>query len=99
MNWSKLAPGIGLSVAVDVAVGGIALGWEKAIEHRVIEALVLAIIIGMIVRTVWTPGKETMQRVLPGIGFTAKQVLELAVCLLGVSVDLPQLLKAGPSLA
>lgn len=99
MNWSKLAPGIGLSVAVGVVSWVLALGEEKVFGHPVIEALVLAIIVGMIVRTVWTPSQETMQKILPGVGFTAKQILEVAVCLLGVSVDLPQLLKAGPALA
>jgi uncharacterized integral membrane protein (TIGR00698 family) len=34
-----------------------------------------------------------------GVSFTAKQILEVAVCLLGASVDLPLLLRAGPSLA
>jgi uncharacterized integral membrane protein (TIGR00698 family) len=33
------------------------------------------------------------------VSFTAKQVLEVAIFLLGASVDLPLLLRAGPSLA
>lgn len=35
----------------------------------------------------------------PGINVAAKEVLELAIVLLGASVDLPLLLRAGPSLA
>jgi len=34
-----------------------------------------------------------------GVAFTAKQVLEVAVLLLGASVDLPLLVRAGPALA
>jgi uncharacterized membrane protein YadS len=61
----------------------------------VIEGLVVAILLGMVVRTLWTPPAGTEA----GIHFTGKQVLEVAVCLLGASVDLPLLLKAGPALA
>ena len=55
----------------------------------------VAILVGMVIRTLWTPpaGAEA------GIAFTAKEVLEVAVLLLGVSVDLPLLLRAGPALA
>jgi uncharacterized integral membrane protein (TIGR00698 family) len=49
----------------------------------------------MVLRTLWDPpaGVEA------GVSFTAKQLLEVAVLLLGASVDLPLLLRAGPSLA
>jgi uncharacterized integral membrane protein (TIGR00698 family) len=72
---------------------------ERLFGHPVIEALVLAILVGMIIRTVWAPSGSATQRIKAGVDFTAKQVLEVAVCLLGVSVDLPQLLKRGPALA
>jgi uncharacterized integral membrane protein (TIGR00698 family) len=94
-----LAPGVGLSLFVAATAWLLALGEERLFGHPVIEALVLAIILGMIVRTVWAPTGSAAERIKPGIGFTAKQVLELAVCMLGVSVDLPQLLRAGPALA
>jgi len=56
-----------------------------------LEALVLAILIGAAVRTAWTPGK----RWKPGIDFSAKLVLEVAVVLLGASVSAATILSAG----
>lgn len=56
-----------------------------------IEALVLAILIGAAVRTAWTPG----HRWKPGINFSAKLLLEIAVVLLGASVSAATILKAG----
>jgi uncharacterized integral membrane protein (TIGR00698 family) len=49
----------------------------------------------MAVRTLWVPPAA----IEAGVKFTATQVLEVAVCLLGASVDLPLLLRAGPALA
>lgn len=100
-TWTleTLAPGIGLSVLVAMTAWLMALGEERLFGHPVIEALVLAILLGMIIRTVWSPSGHAAARIKAGIGFTAKQVLEVAVCLLGVSVDLPRLLQAGPALA
>ncbi len=92
---SRLAPGIALSAVIGIVAWLLADIEVRLLGHPVIEALVLAILLGMAVRTVWTP-PPTMS---PGIGFTAKQLLEVAVFLLGVSVDLPLLLRAGPSLA
>jgi uncharacterized integral membrane protein (TIGR00698 family) len=94
-----LAPGVGLSVVVAAAAWLMAWGEERVFGHPVVEALVLAIVIGMIIRTVWAPTGAAAARIEPGIGFTAKPVLEVAVCLLGVSVDLQQLLQKGPALA
>jgi uncharacterized integral membrane protein (TIGR00698 family) len=48
----------------------------------------------MIVRT----ARPLAPRAAPGVSFAAKQVLELAVFLLGASVNLPELLRAGPAL-
>lgn len=59
-----------------------------------LEALVLAILIGAAVRTFWTPGK----RWKPGIDFSAKLLLEIAVLLLGASVSAATILSAGPAL-
>ena len=67
---------------------------ERIVGHAIIEGLVIAILVGMLVRTVWLPAP----RYLDGIAFSSKQVLEFAVLLLGASVNLPELLRAGPSL-
>lgn len=92
---SRVGPGILLSIVVGVAALAIAAVEERWFGHPVIEGLVLAIVLGMLLRTFRTlPGA-----LQPGVAFTAKQVLEVAVFLLGASVDLPLLLKAGPSLA
>lgn len=90
-----LLPGIALSAAVSLASLAIANVETRAFGHPIIEALVVAILLGMLVRTLWALPRATDA----GVGFTAKQILEVAVFLLGASVDLPLLLRAGPSLA
>lgn len=92
---SKLLPGVLLAALVGLISIGIAGVEERVMGHPVIEGLVVAILLGMLVRTTWTPPDVFGA----GVRFTAKQVLELAIFLLGVSIDLPLLLKAGPSLA
>ena len=91
----RLLPGIALAAVVGVAALGVAGIEQRVFGHPIIEGLVVAILLGMIIRTAWSLPPQ----VVAGVGFTAKQVLEVAVLLLGVSVDLPLLLKAGPSLA
>ncbi|MEO7104498.1 MAG: putative sulfate exporter family transporter [Gemmatimonadaceae bacterium] len=92
---TRLLPGLFLTGLVSIASLAIAAGEERAFGHAIIEGLVVAILLGMAVRTFWTP-PATMES---GVAFSAKQVLEAAVFLLGASVDLPLLLRAGPSLA
>ncbi|HEY0997008.1 MAG TPA: putative sulfate exporter family transporter [Gemmatimonadaceae bacterium] len=90
-----LLPGLALAGAVTAASMGIAALETRALGHPVIEGLVVAILLGMIVRTAWRPSP----RFDAGVKFAAKELLEVAVFLLGVSVDLPLLLAAGPALA
>lgn len=92
---SALLPGILLASAVGLAAMGAARAEERLFGHPVVEGLVVAILLGMVIRTLWNPPL----RVQSGVEFTAKQVLELAVLMLGASVDLPLLLRAGPALA
>jgi uncharacterized integral membrane protein (TIGR00698 family) len=90
----RLAPGLALAAALTLAawaLQGLEVRW---IGHAVVEALVLALVLGMIVRTAWTPP----ERYEPGIRFAAKQLLETAIVLLGASVSLPLLLRAGSPL-
>lgn len=91
----RIAPGVGLAAAVGLASVLIARVEEWLFGHAVIEGLVVAILLGMVIRTFWEP-PETLDA---GVRFTAKQVLEAAVFLLGASIDLPLLLRAGPALA
>ncbi len=59
-----------------------------------LEALVLAILIGVAIRTAWTPGP----RWVPGINFSAKFILEFAIVLLGASVSVTMIAALGPTL-
>jgi uncharacterized integral membrane protein (TIGR00698 family) len=94
-NYVSLIPGILLATVVSLASLGIATLEERVFGHAIIEGLVVAILLGMVIRTLWTPPSSMHA----GVAFTAKQVLEVAIFLLGASVDLPLLLRAGPSLA
>ena len=94
-SWiAKAAPGVALSAAIAAAAAALQALETRILAHAVVEALVLAILLGMAIRFVWEPGG----RWEPGIRFTAKQVLEAAIVLLGASVDLPLLLRAGTAL-
>lgn len=95
LSVKRLIPGVLLSILVAALSVGIAAIEERLFGHAIIEGLVVAILLGMVVRTLWTPPEG----VDIGVRFTAKQVLEVAVFLLGAAVDLPLLLRAGPALA
>ncbi|WP_336492832.1 putative sulfate exporter family transporter, partial [Methylobacterium nigriterrae] len=79
-----LFPGIALCVAVTLVSLGAQNVEERVFEHPYIEALVVAILLGMALRTLWEPSP----RWRAGIAFSAKQLLELAVVLLGASLSL-----------
>ena len=71
----------------------------QAIETRLagqpyLEALVLAIVLGVVIRAFWTPGPAWE----PGLRFGAKTLLEIAVVLLGASVSAATVLALGPAL-
>jgi uncharacterized integral membrane protein (TIGR00698 family) len=94
-SWTAAhAPGIALAAALAAAAAALQAVETRILTHAIVEALVLAILLGMAVRLAWKPGA----RWEPGIKFTAKQVLEAAIVLLGASVDLPLLLRAGAPL-
>src|SRR3712207_1700413 len=67
---------------------------ERTLGHPYLDGLVLAILLGMAVRTAWEPG----ERWRPGIRLSAGTLLEAAVALLGASLDLRSVLAAGPGL-
>ncbi len=90
----RLLPGILLCILVTTAAS-----LFQAVEVRLagepyLEALVLAILLGVAIRTAWTPGP----RWHPGIAFSAKTLLEIAVVLLGASVSARTVLALGPEL-
>ncbi|MGO4706676.1 YeiH family protein [Microvirga sp. 2MCAF38] len=97
MNGSRIAhfiPGIALCVAIAALAVGLQFLEEHWTGRPYLEALVIAILIGTAVRTFWTPG----QRFVPGIGFSAKTLLEIAVVMLGASISFQAVMQAGWSL-
>ncbi len=67
---------------------------EHMSGHPYVEALVLAILLGTALRSVWTPSP----RFRPGIAFSGKILLEIAVMFLGASLSAAALAAAGPEL-
>jgi uncharacterized integral membrane protein (TIGR00698 family) len=90
----QLIPGIALCLAITLAARLLQVGEEAVTGHPYVEALVLAIIVGTVVRTFWTPSAVWR----PGIHVSAKLLLEIAVTLLGASVSLHAVTAAGPKL-
>ncbi|HJE24973.1 MAG TPA: putative sulfate exporter family transporter [Methylorubrum populi] len=90
----ELAPGIALCIAVTLISIGLQHLEEGAFEHPYIEALVIAILLGMAIRTFWTPSPLWRS----GIAFSAKQLLEVAVMLLGASISFAAIVASGPVL-
>jgi uncharacterized integral membrane protein (TIGR00698 family) len=90
----RLLPGILVCVLITVAAM-LMQGVEVCfVGHPYLEALVLAILIGVAVRTLWTPGPRWQ----PGIQFSGKFVLEFAIVLLGMAVSVGTIMALGPFL-
>ena len=93
-NVVPLLPGIGLCVLV-TAVAYLLQAVEIHFAGRPwLEALVFAILLGVAMRSAWTP-LDTWHA---GIEFSAKTLLEIAVVLLGASVSVRAVLAIGPAL-
>jgi uncharacterized integral membrane protein (TIGR00698 family) len=93
-TMARLAPGVALCGAIAVVAIGLQHIEEAWTGRPWLEALVIAILLGTAVRTAWTPGP----RWAPGIGFSAKTLLEIAVMLLGASISFQAVLDAGAAL-
>jgi uncharacterized integral membrane protein (TIGR00698 family) len=90
----RLFPGLILCLAV-TGLAVLLQGVEVRIAGQTyLEALVLAILLGVAFRTAWHPDKLWR----PGIHFSAKTLLEIAVVLLGASVSVRTVLTLGPKL-
>jgi uncharacterized integral membrane protein (TIGR00698 family) len=89
--------GAGVAAVLVVSAASLGLGsLESAVLGRpIIEPLVIAILVGMAVRSI----RGADERVEPGVRFVAKDVLEVAVFLLGATMDVPRLFASGPLLA
>ena len=91
---ARLLPGVILCSLVTLAAVAVQLVEERIVGHPYLEALVIAILLGVAIRTIWTPGP----RWRPGIAFSAKMLLEIAVVLLGAAVSVSTVLALGPAL-
>lgn len=91
---ARLLPGVLLCLAVTGAATGLEHAEAQLFGRAWLEALVLAILLGTALRTVWTP--PAIFR--PGIAFSAKMLLEIAVVLLGASLSVATIIAAGPAL-
>ncbi|MDN0075680.1 YeiH family protein [Crenobacter sp. SG2303] len=87
-------PGIALCIAVTLAAFGLQLAEQRVFGRAWLEALVLAILIGTAVRSLWKPALYWHA----GINFSAKTLLEIAVVLLGASLSAQTLKAAGAGL-
>ena len=90
----RLSPGILLCIAITIVAIVLQAVEVHFAGQTYLEALVLAILLGVAIRTAWTPAK----RFIPGIAFSAKLLLEIAVVLLGASVSGATVLALGPIL-
>ncbi len=90
----KILPGLLLCLLVTAVAGLLQLAETRLAGEAYLEALVLAILLGVAIRTAWTPG----ERWQPGVAFSAKMLLEIAVVLLGASVSVATVLALGPAL-
>ena len=86
-----LIPGIALCGVVTLISLGVQSLEERLFAHPYVEALVIAILLGMAVRTAWQPPVRWRS----GIAFSAKQLLEVAVMLLGASVSFAAIAASG----
>lgn len=90
-NITPLIPGIAMSAAVTFAAWLLELAEIGIFGRAWLESLVLAILLGSLVRTFST----VPARCEPGIRFSGKILLEVAVLLLGASVSAGAILEHG----
>lgn len=87
-------PGIAVCALVTLAAVALQMVQEAAVGHPYIEAIVIAILLGTAIRTMWEPSRRWQA----GIAFSAKQLLEVAVALLGASITFAAIAASGPIL-
>src|ERR1700759_5738411 len=90
-HLAALVPGAALCLLITGAAVAVPALEERALGRPFVEALVAAILLGILVRTVWIPS-ELWQA---GIAFSAKQLLEAAVARLGASISFAAIAASG----
>jgi uncharacterized membrane protein YadS len=88
---AALLPGAVLCLLITGMAVAVQALEERTLGHPYVEALVAAILLGIVVRTLWIPS-ELWQ---VGIAFSAKQLLEAAVALLGASISFAAIAASG----
>ncbi len=89
-----LLPGLALCVVIAALAEALQIAEQRVAGEPYLEALVLAILLGVAIRAVWTP----VARWAPGINVAAKFLLEVAVMLLGAAVSVRTVAAIGPAL-
>jgi uncharacterized integral membrane protein (TIGR00698 family) len=87
----RYGPGLALAVAVAVVAWTIAEVEKDLIDNAVVDALVIAIVAGVLLRNLFS----LPNTIDAGAKYASKQVLEVSVLLLGASVDVVQIVDAG----
>ncbi len=86
-----VAPGILFAAVITAVAFGIAEIEEMVLDHAILEPLVLALLLGLAVRAAWQP-PATWE---PGIAYAGKQLLEFAIVVLGLTLNLGDIVDAG----
>jgi uncharacterized integral membrane protein (TIGR00698 family) len=84
-------PGVGLAASITVVAFILANIEEGVFGHAILEPLVLALLLGLGVRAARTPPASFE----PGIAFAGKQLLEFAIVVLGLTLNLGDIVDAG----
>src|ERR1700709_672593 len=93
-EFAAVVPGLMLCIFI-TGVAMVLQNWEEAtFGHPYVEALVIAILLGIAIRSFWQPGDIWHA----GISLSAKTLLEIAVVLLGASISLGAIVASGPAL-
>lgn len=84
-------PGVILAAAITLVALILAQLQIATIGHALLDPLVIGLVTGLLVRAAWTPPA----RLEPGIAFAGKQLLEFAIVVLGITLNLGALIDAG----
>lgn len=89
-----LGPGLALTAAVAVVALGVERIEASLFGRAWLDGVVLAILVGVAIRSFWKP-RATY---LPGVDFSARTLLEVAVMLLGASISAGVVAEQGLTL-
>lgn len=87
-TWAKTVAGLGLTVGIAL----LAIALRQLPGFSLFSPLILAVLLGILVKN--TVGTPTVCQ--PGVTFSLKRILRLAIILLGLRLSLGQLVQVGP---